>query len=40
MNQVITYKNKGHPAKDYFLYLEDLYNAQPGDIIPDTVARM
>lgn len=30
----------GHPTKDYFLYLEDFYNAQPGDIIPDTVARM
>lgn len=30
----------GHPTKDYFLYLEDFYNAQPGDIIPDTVAHL
>lgn len=30
----------GHPEKDYFLYLEDFYNVQPGDIVPNTVARM
>lgn len=30
----------GHPEKDYFLYLEDFYNSQPGDIIPGAVAHI
>lgn len=30
----------GHPEKDYFLYIKDFYDSQPGDIIPGTVARI
>lgn len=30
----------GHPEKDYFLYLEDFYDSQPGDIVPEIVAHM
>ena len=30
----------GHPEKDYFLYLEDFYDSQTGDIIPEAVAHI
>lgn len=30
----------GHPEKDYFLYLEDFYESQSGDIIPEAVAHI
>lgn len=30
----------GHPEKDYFLYLEDFYDSQTGDIIPEAVTHM
>ena len=30
----------GHPEKDYFLYLEDFYDSQTGDIITEAVAHI